>query len=66
MPLLKIYDGHARYMMNSRDRRPSAVTVYLPIWHSDLLPFLRCRSGRAPDSDRVNYVFPALWVPDAL
>ena len=66
MPLLKVYDAHAHYMMNSRERRPSAVTAYLPIWHSDILPFLRCRSGRSPEVDRVRHVFPVLWVPDAL
>lgn len=63
---MKVYDAHAQFMFCSRERRPSAVTVYLPIWHSDVQAFIRCRTARAPESDRVRNVYPALWVPDAL
>ncbi|KAI0706464.1 ribonucleotide reductase R1 subunit [Earliella scabrosa] len=33
MALMKVYDSHAGYCIASRKRRPSAATVYLPIWH---------------------------------
>ena len=66
MSLMKLYDAHASFNVASRDRRPSAATVYLPIWHGDVRAFIRCRTARAPDGDRIRHVFPALWIPDIL
>ena len=66
MSLLKVYDSHADFVTGTRHRRPSALTVYLPIWHADVLPFIRCRTSRTPEGDRMRHVFPALWVPDCL
>ncbi|KAI0711641.1 alpha subunit of ribonucleoside diphosphate reductase [Earliella scabrosa] len=64
MPLLRVYDSHAHYCILSRDRRPSALTVYLPMWHGDIRSFVLCRTSRASSDDRVRHVFPALWIPD--
>ena len=63
---MRIYDSHAAYCMLSRDRRPSALTAYLPLWHGDIMQFITCRTARAAPEDRVRHVFPALWIPDIL
>ncbi|KAI0698735.1 putative ribonucleoside-diphosphate reductase large chain [Earliella scabrosa] len=64
LPLMKVYDSHAAYCTAGRNRRPSALTVYLPIWHGDLVEFIRCRTARASEASRVRYVFTGLWIPD--
>ena len=66
MALMRVYDSHANYCMLSRARRPSALTVYLPIWHGDVRQFVICRTSRAAPEDRVRHVFPAMWIPDIL
>ncbi|KAI0745888.1 ribonucleotide reductase [Earliella scabrosa] len=64
LALMRIYDSHANFCILSRDRRPSALTVYLPIWHGDIISFVTCRTARAAPDDKVRHVFPALWIPD--
>ena len=66
MSLMRVYDSHADFCIASRSRRPSAATVYLPIWHGDVRAFIRCRTARASNGERVRHLFPALWVPDVL
>ncbi|KAI0734991.1 putative ribonucleoside-diphosphate reductase large chain [Earliella scabrosa] len=64
MPLAHIYDGHARYISRCRQRRPAAGTVYLSIWHADVLSLVASRTSVAQPRDRWTNLFPALWVPD--
>ncbi|KAI0746105.1 ribonucleotide reductase [Earliella scabrosa] len=64
MPLMKVYDSHAAYCVQSRERRPSALTAYLPIWHGDVVAFIQTRTARANEDQRLRHVFPALWIPD--
>ena len=63
---MRIYDAHAKFCILSRDRRPSTLTAYLPVWHGDIRSFVTCRTARAANEDRVRHVFPALWIPDLL
>ncbi|KAI0715431.1 ribonucleotide reductase [Earliella scabrosa] len=64
LPLMKVYDSHAAYCIAGRDRRPSALTVYLPMWHGDVVEFIRCRTSRAGEGTRMRHVFPGLWIPN--
>ncbi|KAI0723574.1 ribonucleotide reductase M1 subunit [Earliella scabrosa] len=64
MSFIRVLDAHAAYTSASRQRRPSAATAYLPVWHADASDFVRCRTTRAPLGARVEYIFPALWIPD--
>ncbi|TFK90046.1 hypothetical protein K466DRAFT_574464 [Polyporus arcularius HHB13444] len=63
MSLMRVYDTHAEYTGLSRRARPSALTVYLPIWHADVRPFILARTNQAARM-RVWHVYPALWIPD--
>ncbi|KAI0709402.1 ribonucleoside diphosphate reductase large subunit, rr1 [Earliella scabrosa] len=64
MALMQVYDSHANYTILSRGHRPSSATIYLPIWHADVQPFIQCRTHRAGEGDRVRHIFPAIWIPD--
>ncbi|KAI0684416.1 ribonucleotide reductase [Earliella scabrosa] len=64
MPLVNVYDSHARYTSLCRDRRPSAGTIYLSIWHADVLNLIIARTNRASQYNRWSNLFPAVWIPD--
>ncbi|KAI0745595.1 ribonucleotide reductase [Earliella scabrosa] len=51
LPLMKIHDAHAQFM-----------SIFLS--GMDVLSFIRCRTARTPNSDRVRNVYPVLGVPD--
>ncbi len=38
----------------------------MPIWHADIIVFIRCRTNKVATTDRVQHLFPALWIPDYL
>ncbi|RPD64428.1 alpha subunit of ribonucleoside diphosphate reductase [Lentinus tigrinus ALCF2SS1-7] len=63
LPLLRIYDAHAEYTSLHRQKRPSAATIHLPIWHAEVRPFLACRTTQAY-RHRVRHLYPSLWIPD--
>lgn len=62
---MRVYDAHAEYTSLCRQKRPSAVTIHLPIWHADVRPFILCRTNHA-QRNRVWHLFPSLWIPDLL
>ena len=66
VPLLEVFDVHARVHALNRWRRPSSVTAYLPVWHADVHQFTVSFTHRSTVSSGLKHVFPALWVPDVL
>ena len=66
VPLLEVFNTHARVSSLNRFRRPSYMTVYLPIWHSDVMPFILSSTHRTSILTGLKHVHPALWIPDIL
>ncbi len=66
LPLMRVYDEHAECTSLWRSSRPSAATVYLPIWHADVRRFIICRTSRAARHEHVQRLFPGLFIPDIL
>lgn len=63
---MKVLDAHAEYTSLWRTTRPSAATVYLPIWHGDIRQFIAARTSRAAPNERMRSVFLGVVIPDLL
>ena len=66
VPLLEVFNVHARVHSLNRWRRPSSATAYLPVWHADVLQFSMSFTHRSSIHSGLKHVFPALWIPDVL
>lgn len=66
VPLLDVYNSHARFLSLNRSRRSSSLTAYLPVWHADIVPFIAACTHRSSLPAGLKHIFPALWVPDIL
>ena len=63
---MKLYDDTVVYTSRARSSRPSAITVYLPVWHADVLDFIDLRGVRGQEELRARNVFTGLMIPDIL
>lgn len=61
---MRVYDSHAEYTSLHRQKRPSAATIHLPVWHAEVRLFAACRTNQA--RYRVRHLYPSLWIPDIL
>ena len=64
VPMLKVYNGTARYVDQGGGRRNGSFAIYLEPWHSDIYSFLDMRKNHGDEEQRARDLFYALWIPD--
>ena len=64
VPMLKVYNGTARYVDQGGGRRNGSFAVYLEPWHSDIESFLEMKKNHGDEEQRARDLFYALWIPD--
>ena len=62
---MKLYDAHAEYTSTHRQKRPSAATLHIPIWHGDVRTLINARTNQAHRS-RPRLLFTCVWLADIL
>ncbi|KAI0075285.1 hypothetical protein K474DRAFT_1600129, partial [Panus rudis PR-1116 ss-1] len=62
--LAKIFQATARYASQGGVRRPGATTIYLEVWHANILEFIRLKALRGPEEMRARDLFYGLWICD--
>ena len=65
-PLLRLFDASVALTNSGGNRRPSAITVYIEPWHTEILTFLTLKSSRGNESLKAKKLFYGLWIPDIL
>ena len=64
VPMLKVYNGTARYVDQGGGRRNGSFAIYLEPWHSDIESFLEMKKNHGDEEQRARDLFYALWIPD--
>ena len=62
-PMLQVFDATSRYV-DQGGRRPGSAAVYLEVWHSEILTFIKMKRKKGADTDRARSLFYALWICD--
>ena len=64
IPMLKVFNGTARYVDQGGGRRKGSFAIYLEPWHFDVEDFLNLRKNHGKEELRARDLFLALWIPD--
>ena len=64
VPMLKVFNGTARYVDQGGNKRPGAFAVYLEPWHADIFDFLDLKKNTGKEEKRARDLFYSLWIPD--
>lgn len=64
VPMLKVFNGTARYVDQGGGRRNGSFAIYLEPWHSDIYSFLDMKKNHGDEEQRARDLFYALWIPD--
>lgn len=64
MPLLRVYNEHARYWDQGGGKRKGSFAIYLEPWHADIRYLLDMRKNTGKEEERARDLFSALWIPD--
>ncbi|UYV79318.1 RRM1, partial [Cordylochernes scorpioides] len=64
VPMLRVYNNTARYVVQGGNKRPGAFAIYLEPWHADIFDFLNLRKNIGAEETKARDLFYALWVPD--
>lgn len=62
-PQLKIYNEVAK-AFDQGGRRPGAISIYLELWHNDIISFLQMKLQHGDETRRARDLFYAVWVCD--
>ncbi|KAI0745197.1 ribonucleotide reductase [Earliella scabrosa] len=63
---LQLLNSHAKYHNWTYLRDPPLATAYLPIWHGDIMSFIRCHTlNGAEHGQPIDLIMPAVLIPDA-
>lgn len=63
IPWVRLYNDTA-VSVNQLGQRAGAVSVYLDIWHKDVIDFLDLKTNNGDERRKAHDVFPGLCVPD--
>jgi ribonucleotide reductase alpha subunit len=66
LPILKLVDASMSVVDSGLPKRPGGVTVYVEIWHADLLEMINIRRMATPESKSARGIYHGLVVPDLL
>ena len=63
IPWIRLYNDTA-VSVNQLGQRAGAVSIYLDIWHKDILDFLDLKTNNGDDRRKAHDVFPGICIPD--
>ena len=64
IPMLRVYNGTARYVDQGGGKRKGAFAVYLEPWHADVFEFLDLKKNHGKEELRARDLFYAMWISD--
>lgn len=64
VPMLRVFNGAARYVDQGGGKRKGAFAMYLEPWHADIFDFLDLKKNHGKEEQRARDLFYALWIPD--
>ena len=64
VPMLRVFNGTARYVDQGGGRRNGSFAIYLEPWHADIIDFLELKKNHGDEERRARDLFYALWIPD--
>ena len=64
VPMLRVFDGTARYVDQGGGKRKGSIAIYLEPYHADIEDFLELKKNKGKEEMRARDLFYALWVPD--
>lgn len=64
VPMLRVFDGTARYVDQGGNKRKGSFAVYLEPHHPDILDFLELKKNHGKEEQRARDLFYGLWISD--
>jgi ribonucleoside-diphosphate reductase alpha chain len=64
LPWMRLYNDTA-VAVDQLGQRSGAVTLWLDIWHPDVLDFIEARTPQGDERRKARDIFPGLCIPDA-
>ena len=64
VPMLRVFNGTARYVDQGGGKRNGSIAVYVEPWHADIFDFLLLKKNHGNEEERARDLFYALWIPD--
>ncbi len=61
VPMLKVFNDTARYVIRAVASVKGAFEIYLEQWHADVLIFIDLRKNHGKEELRARDLFYALW-----
>ena len=63
IPWVRLYNDTA-VSVNQLGQRAGAVTIWLDIWHNDIIDFLDLKTNNGDDRRKAHDIFPGVCIPD--
>ena len=64
VPMLRVFDGTARYVDQGGGKRKGSFAIYIEPWHADIFDFLELKKNHGKEEMRARDLFYAMWTPD--
>ncbi len=64
VPMLRVFDGTARYVDQGGGKRKGSFAIYIEPWHADIFYFLELKKNHGKEEMRARDLFYAMWTPD--
>lgn len=64
IPMLRVFNNSARYVVQSGGKRKGNIAIYIEPWHLDIFAFLDLKKNNGNEMERARDLFYALWIPD--
>ena len=64
VPMLRVFDGTARYVDQGGGKRKGSFAIYVEPWHADIFDFLDLKKNHGKEEMRARDLFYAMWNPD--
>jgi len=64
VPMLRVFDGTARYVDQGGGKRKGSFAIYVEPWHADIFDFLDLKKNHGKEEMLARDLFYAMWNPD--
>ena len=64
VPMLRVFDGTARYVDQGGGKRKGSFAIYVEPWHADIFDFLELKKNHGKEEMSARDLFYAMWNPD--
>ncbi|KAI0071585.1 alpha subunit of ribonucleoside-diphosphate reductase [Panus rudis PR-1116 ss-1] len=64
--LTEIFESTMRFSAQGTGKQPGSITLYLEIWHADIVQFIQSESPRSGSDVYTQRVLRGLWISDEL